>query len=268
MQTDETAVAHVGGTASPGKASAYAELHKADWIPVNYDENIYNPAGYDTFAWNLYKPRLIQIVQAIAQRHTRLKYLDFACGTGRIIATLEEYVTEAVGLDISPQMVAFSQRKTTRSTVLCGDILEEPEVVDSDYDLITAFRFFLNTEPEMRQPVMRSLASRLANADSRLIFNIHMNTWSADGIKSMYRQLRGWGSLTTLSYRDALRLTRDAGLEIEEWYGFTLWPLRLYRGRFSRVFKWLDHVAAHIRPLRWISHDLMFVCRPRQGNEN
>ncbi|HLJ80316.1 MAG TPA: methyltransferase domain-containing protein [Ktedonobacterales bacterium] len=250
-------------TSSVQIVSAYAELHKADWIPTNYDENIYNPGGYDSFAWDLYRRYLAHIVRDMASKHNHVKYLDFACGTGRITAALEHLTTEAVGLDISPQMIAAARRKVAHSTLRCGDILAEPAVVDFDYDLITAFRFFLNTEPEMRLLIMRSLASRLADQDSRLIFNIHANSWGINGIKSLYRRSRGWEPVRAMSYADVCCLVQEAGLVIESWYGFALWPDRVYRGRLSPFCKELDRLAARVRPLRWISKDMLFVCRPQ-----
>lgn len=255
----------LSGTPSGNRVSAYAEMHKAEWIPINYDQKIYDPAGYDTFVWELYKPYLIHIAQDLAAGHEHMKYLDFACGTGRIIGTLEALSTESVGLDISPQMVEYARGKVSRSDLRCGDILAEPDIVDSDYDLITAFRFFLNTEPEMRSLVMKSFAGHMANDDSRLIFNIHMNRWSIYGLKSLYTRLRGWGPRNTMTYPMVRRLVKDAGLEIERWYGFALWPDRLYRGRFGPLLKGLDRTAARIRPLRWISKDMLFICRPRKG---
>lgn len=243
--------------------SKYAEMHKADWIPANYDKNIYRPDGYDTFVWDLYRPYLVQIVENIARTHKHLKYLDFACGTGRIIAALEDHATESVGLDISPQMAEYAQQKVSHSTIRCGDILGQQNIVDTDYDLITAFRFFLNTEPEMRNMVMKALASRLADRNSRLIFNVHANSWSVDALQSLYQRLRGWGAAHTLSYPEVRRLVDEAGLEIETWYGFGLWPHRLYRGRFGAMTRQVDQWAARIQPLRWISHDMLFVCRPR-----
>jgi SAM-dependent methyltransferase len=252
-------------TRSGERVSAYAEMHKADWIPINYDQNIYDPAGYDTFVWELYKPYLIRIVQGLAAQHEHMTYLDFACGTGRIISTLEGIPAVSVGLDISPQMVEYARTKVSRSDLRCGDILADAAIIDSDFGLITAFRFFLNTEPEMRALVMNSLAKHLAGEDSRLIFNIHLNRWSVDGLKSLYTRLRGWGPRTTMTYPMVRRLVEDAGLEIESWYGFALWPNRLYRGRFGPLLKGIDRQAARIRPLRWISKDMLFVCRPRKG---
>lgn len=262
-----SAVAHVNIYHTEGQmeqhTSAYAEMHKADWIPGNYDENIYDPDGYDSFIWSLYKPLLLRKARDIARSgHGRLKYLDFACGTGRILAELESVATEPVGLDVSPQMIEYARRKVPRGALRCGDILSEPEIVDSDFDLITAFRFFLNTEPEMRRLVMRSLAGRLAGPNSRLIFNIHANGWSADALQSLYQRLRGWGAANTMTYPQVRRLVADAGLEIESWHGFGLWPHRLYRGPLSTFVRWSDQRLSNAPPLRWVSHDMLFICRP------
>lgn len=259
---EHTSIRH---TASEGKMeqhiSAYAEMHKAEWIPGNYDENIYDPDGYDSFIWSLYKPVLMRKVRDLASSQGRMKYLDFACGTGRIFAEVEPVATEAVGLDVSPQMIEYARRKVPCGELRCGDILSEPQIVESDFDLITAFRFFLNTEPKMRQLVMRSLAGRLAGPNSRLIFNVHANGYSVDALQSLYQRLRGWGSANTMTYPQVRRLVEEADLEIESWYGFGLWPHRLYRGRVSKLVHWTDQRLWRVPALRWISHDMLFICR-------
>jgi len=242
--------------------SQYANLHRADWVPNYYDEVIYDPAGYDTFIWTIQR-RLVQaIVGRLARGRQRFKYLDFATGTGRIISTIEHLTTEAVGLDISEHMLAFARRRTNGNTPLkVGDILDQPDIVDADFDLITAFRFFLNTEPELRLRVMRALAQRLAGPSSRLIFNVHGNAWSSVAFKSMYQQFRGWGPANRMSYTQIRQLVEDAGLRIETFYGFGLAPHRLYRTPLAPLAKWIDRSLAGKTPLRWISHDLVFVCR-------
>lgn len=243
-------------------ASHYADLYKADWLPTHYDEFVYGRDKFDSFVWILYEPYLIRIFQDMAQKLGRLKYLDFACGTGRIISALEYLATESVGLDLSPQMLNLARPKVSRSTLTCGDILADPDVVDHDYDVITAFRFFLNTEPRMRALIMQALGAHLANHDSRLIFNIHGNRWSWMSIQALYRRIKGESLVHTMSYAEVRRLVEDAGLEIDTWYGFGLWPHRLYRGSLAPLLKRIDCWAARRRPLRWISHDLLFVCRP------
>lgn len=246
-------------------ASKYADLYTADWLPAYYDEYVYGQDTFDSYVWTLQQPYLIRIFQALARKQGRLMYLNFACGTGRIIAALEHLATASVGLDLSPHMLALARSKVAHSTLTCGDILADPGVVDRDYDVITAFRFFLNTEPEMRRLIMHALAARLASRDSRLIFNVHGNRWSWMSVQALYRRLKGEKLVHTMSYAGVRRLVEDAGLEIDTWYGFGLWPHRLYRSRLAPLLKRIDCWAACCRPLRWISHDLLFVCRPQSG---
>jgi hypothetical protein len=54
----------------------------------------------------------------------------------------------------------------------------------------------------------------------------------------------------------------SAGLEIEAFYGFGLAPHRLYRTPLAPVVKRFDRWSVGNPVLRWISHDLLFVCRP------
>jgi hypothetical protein len=173
--------------------------------------------------------------------------------------------TESIGLDISPQMAAFADAKTRRSRIVVGDILQTPDL-GSGFDAITAFRFFLNTEPDMRTRVMHALAARLESSASRLIFNVHMNKHSTYRVRSAYLRLRGQGGLNTLTFGEARRLVEDAGLEVETLLGFGLWPEAVYQhARLGPVVKWLDRRAAGDTPLRWVSHDLLFVCRSRRA---
>ncbi len=261
---NQSAATPDAGPAAPHR-SAYVEQHRADWIPVHYDEEIYHPGSYDDFIWSLQRPWLRRIVQRQRRRSQRLRLLDFACGTGRIIAMLEPFATEAVGIDTSPQMVERAKQKVQTASIRCEDILSDAATPEQTYDVITAFRFFLNTEDEMRQRIMPELARRLADDRSLLIFNIHGNTYSAFGLKALYRHLHGWGGWRTMSYRQTRQLVEEAGLEIAEWYGFGLFPLRLYRSRLAPAVRGLDRIALRLPLLRWISHDLVFVCRRTGG---
>ena len=242
--------------------SAYLEMHKADWVPIHYDTVIYDPGSYDTFIWELQKPVLRSLMARSSEKSGGARYLDFACGTGRIIAAIEDLVGGSFGIDTSPQMATYAQAGLSRSTVVCGDLLADRDLVPADFDVITAFRFFYNTEPDVRVRVMRALAQHLAGPEARLIFNVHANATSTDSLTSAYKRVRGWGQPTTTTYGAVQRLVEGAGLEIEACYGFGLWPHRVYRSRLAGFAKWLDRHAATRGWLRWASHDLVFVCRP------
>lgn len=241
--------------------SSYARMHQEAGIGSRYDERIYASGGYDDFIWSLERPILQEIVRGARARLGSIRYLDFACGTGRVISSVEGLVDSSVGVDISPHMIEPARGKVSRSELMVADILADPDVAVGPYDLVTAFRFFLNTEPAIRTAVLAQLRRRLAAPDSLLVFNIHGNSRSSLGLTSVYRRLRGWGSAWLMSEADARRMVEAAGFEVESVRGFGLWPKRLYVSPVGGLVRAVDRAVSAIGILRPISHDLLFVCR-------
>jgi len=225
-----------------------------------YEEIVYGTKSHDSFIWSLQKKCLISIVENLKRCHESLIHLDFACGTGRVISVLDGITEKSTGLDISKEMIEIAQEKVKKSDLLVGNILEEPEIVDSNYDLITTFRFFLNAEPELRESVMRSLSSRLRDKDSRLIFSIQGNSQSFRHLSIACRNWKG-EQHHEMSLRDVRRLVEDAGLVIESWYGFGVSPALLHRTMLSPLVKLVDRVAIKLPVLKRFSYDLLFVCK-------
>lgn len=243
------------------RGSAYVRLHEVADVGVRYDRDVYAAGSHDEFLWSLERPLLLRLASARRDACGRLRYLDFACGTGRILSTVEVLADEAYGVDISPHMVDQARPKVRAARLVVADVLEDPDAVDRDFDLVTAFRFFLNTEDGLRQPVMAWLASRLAGPDARLIFHVHGNASSTLLLTSLYMRLRGWGSARLLGIRRVRELTSEAGLVIEAAHGFGLFPRRLHRGLLRRPIQAIERMAAGSRWLRPLSHDVIYVCR-------
>jgi SAM-dependent methyltransferase len=247
---------------APGQFhSAYAEFFNSGQVANYYEECIYASEGYDAFQWQLQRWWLTRIMAALAQHKPGLKYLDFACGTGRIIAALETFAGVAIGLDTSAQMLNVARPKLTRAELRCGDILAEPDIVDWDFDVITVFRFLIPTEPWMREAVMHSLASRLRGTEGLLIVDIHRNRWSTIQLDSLIQRVTRQRRKQTMSYWVARALIQRAGLEIVAWHGFGLCPEFLHHGATRSLARTIDRYAVRLRPLRWVSRDLVFVCR-------
>lgn len=245
---------------------SYAEQHFVDGVAEAYETD-YHPSSYHTAIWALQRPFLREVLRSVRARSGRLKYLDFACGTGRIISGVEDVATESIGTDISTLMLSHAARRTS-SPLRCGDILRSPTLVDHDYDAITAFRFFLGTDAETRLPVMRDLAGRLRGVESRLIFNIPWNSRSALALTDAYRRVRGWPAFMTISRADIRRLTADAGLDIVATRGFGLVPRRLYRTSVTWPAHAIDSAASRIGMLSPLGQDMVYVCRLRPTPEN
>ena len=245
-------------------SSPYAQMHLSAGVSRHYDQVMYAADSYDSLIWTLERPFLRAVAASLATPAGGLRVLDFACGTGRIISALEDLAGASLGVDISPDMLSAASAKARHSELRAGDILAHPELAPGPYDLITAIRFFLNTEDEMRRRVMPALRALLAGPDSRLVFNIHMNTLNLLP-NQLYRSLHGWPSYRSMTVWQARRLARDAGLEVLELHGFGLVPERLYRGRLARIAGWLDRKSAGRSPVGWMCRDLVFVCRLARG---
>jgi SAM-dependent methyltransferase len=246
-----------GEEASPsGHVSTSHQIFYDPKTAEAYDREAFAPGTYEGFIWDLQRPVLLRVVEDLVRGRSGLRYLDFACGTGRVLTLIEPLVAETVGLDASPAMAAICRAKTTRAEIRVGDLQEDPEVAGRDYDLITAFRFFLHADPTVRLPVLSALSARLRDADSRLIFNINGNSRSIHGLMS-HRS-----DEVAMSLRSIRELTAASGLEIESWYGFGVCPgSREHLRALRRPMRAIDTWAAGRRLLRSVSRDLLFFCR-------
>jgi len=191
--------------------------------PLEYEQQ-YAKNSYGEIVWSIEKKQLIDFVADFRRGQSRIDYLDFASGTGRIIAALEDHVDSAVGIEISPAMAQLAENKLRRARIICRDITSPDEPVEGKYDLITAFRFFLNAEPALKRAAMDSLAKRLKDRSSRLIFNNHGNLWSHKLLMWPYHAMRraGKGYIERGNYmtlKQARQLAKESGLVIENVIG-------------------------------------------------
>jgi SAM-dependent methyltransferase len=149
------------------------------------------------------------------------KYLDFACGTGRITSLLEPQARQSVGVDVSASMVAEAAKKCPRTRFVLRDITKEP-LDDTDFDLATAFRFFGNAEDELRRAVFGAIARHL-RPGGYFIFNNHRNPGS--GRARLQRAVGRYQDHADLDFTRLERLVTGAGLRIERTVGIGWWQL-------------------------------------------
>jgi SAM-dependent methyltransferase len=144
--------------------------------------------------WEIEKDRLANLVDEFRRTHDRIDYLDFASGTGRVIQFMQHRVDSATGIEISLAMAKAAQDKLDTANVICTDIAVPGTLVEATYDIITAFRFVLNAEPELRLAAMKALAASLKDNTSWLIFNNHGNLWSNKLVMFLFHTLRKFSS--------------------------------------------------------------------------
>jgi len=153
----------------PGSEPDYRSSHLDRG--ASYDSRLASNA-FDAYmsAWERrYIPAIVRrLFPAGPQR-----YLDFACGTGRITEQIAPLAKQSTGVDISPTMIDEARRKCPATRFHLGDITtDDPDL--GSFDLVSSFRFFGNAQPELRDAALRAITKRLDD-DGRLLINSHRN---------------------------------------------------------------------------------------------
>ena len=233
-----------------------------------YESQEYGVTSYSSQVWQWQRPVLEQIIREFQQgRPAPVRLLDFACGTGRVLAQIESLVATAEGVDISENMVSLARAKCRQARLKVGDILTQTDLLQDKYDLITAFRFLLNVEPELRRRVLAKLRTVVREPDGLLVLNVHGNSRSLRHPAILWRrwreQSRPTGAmLNEMSPAESRSLLRECGFEVVRQIGFGILPPTLYRTPIRGAMEKVDKFFAGKSVFRNCSIDLMFVCRP------
>jgi SAM-dependent methyltransferase len=233
-----------------------------------YETEEYGAKSYSSCIWSMQRPVIDRIVKTFRASHPgEVRLLDFACGTGRVLAELEHLVDAADGVDISENMVAVARSKCTKARLLVGDVLTQNELLQPDYDLISCFRFVLNVEPDLRVQVLRRLRQVVRQPDGLLLVNVHGNSRSLRHPAIVWRRWRGHGNtsnamLNEMSPQETRKLLAECGFEVVRQFGFGILPPTLYRSPLRSIALSLDAKLAGDHGWNNWSIDMLFVCRP------
>jgi predicted TPR repeat methyltransferase len=225
--------ASLSSTSATAAPADYRSQHLDPAHAEYYDEGFWSPGTAKHLNWDLER-RLLDLV---IDRHLHAPIdlaLDVACGTGRVLQYLETKAARTVGIDISSAMLGIAQARCSRSRLLRRDVTAQPEPeLRHRADLVTAFRFLLNAEPDLRLGALRSADSMLAPAGI-LVANVHLNPRSARGIYLRARW-RGRQRSPMLAPSQATALLAEAGFELLALYGYEYLPYRRDGSRLAAV---------------------------------
>ena len=157
----------------------YRKSHVSLDKGVRYDA-LYAPGSALAFYFDHFERPFIeaQFARARMERGGG-RYLDFACGTGRILAVGAAFFDEAVGIDVSEAMTTVARTKTPGAHILEADVLTQPVDVGT-FDVVTLFRFLLRAGM-LRDDVLQWLRG-VIREDGYLIVNNHRNAHSVRGM--------------------------------------------------------------------------------------
>lgn len=239
-----------------------------------YERGEYSSTSYSSCIWRLQQPFLAAVFAQFRERRSgqSIRLLDFACGSGRILSFVEGLAEDAVGVDISAEMAEVARHKCKKAEVRVGDILQQPELLQSPYDLITSFRFLLNVENEMRHKALQRLREVIRTPDGLLVVNVHGNSrslrhpaiwWKRNRQSAAQSTVAAPVMLNEMSLAETRTLLADCGFEVVQMLGFGVMPPTLYRTPLRRLALAVDRWFAGRQWLVGCSVDLMFVCRPK-----
>ena len=100
----------------------YRTKHLSKRTAKHYDEVIYAPGSLGSILWQIESRILDRVVVEFRKTHDQIDYLDFACGTGRVLTHLESSVNTATGIDISGSMLDRAANKVLSAKLVCVDI--------------------------------------------------------------------------------------------------------------------------------------------------
>lgn len=237
----------------------YRLSHQSAIKTKRYECDVYRAGSYDYFVWQEEKKTLDRELVLLKKHIAAPRYLDFGCGTGRIIGHLENKVGESIGVDVAREMLAVAKEKLRRSRLIEADLTVNDILHGQKFDLITAFRVFLNAEQQLRDAILKTLAQKLSD-NGIFIFNIHGNTWSFRLPMVWWYRARYGRRLNHISYWQAKKMIARQGLRIERLYGFGVIPKLFYR-LCPRASFMLDRLFTSIPLVKYISYNLIFVCK-------
>lgn len=259
--------------------SAYTEHYlKKGTSGHAYDRSLAN--RFELAIFQLEHAVLLDLFQRLQSSDPATRYLDFACGTGRILTVFKDLIRSKVGVDTSPEQLALARERVPDAEFVCGNIVTNPELLGGrQFDLITSFRLLLNLEPENRVPILRELRNHLA-PDGYLVVDNHMNRYSVLGMLALLaHRVLGIpkkplvpagrrGIISTMSEREMRRSLTLAGLQVQEIRRIFVLPGN--RSLLALPTRWLVPLEAFLSRVPLInrfSKNQIYVCsviRPGQ----
>jgi SAM-dependent methyltransferase len=240
----------------PRSTLRYTDRHKARG--VDYHETFSPEANpYRAMVWRL-EQRVLNGILRDYLGSGKITHLDFACGTGRIIGHLLSHSASATGVDVSASMMEVARKVAPGAELIEADLTQQDVLGERCFDLITAFRFFPNAEPELRQSVFLVLARHLA-PQGVLVFNNHKNRNSL--LRRISRLLGGEATRGTMTHTEVEALVAQAGLHIVEIIPLASLPvsekhLLLPISLVEPLERWI----AGMPILTGIAQDVIYVC--------
>lgn len=235
--------------------AGYRDSHLAPDKGESYHK-MFSDNQYRQMVWRFEK-LILDRIQASYFAGREICHLDFACGTGRILSHFKDRAAESVGVDVSPSMLEVA-RRNHNCEIYQLDLTKKDLPGNRRFNLITAFRFFANAEPELRHEAMLAIIKHL-DRDGLVVFNNHRNTGC---LRYRLGRLFGRSGYEGMSNSEVRTLVMQHGLEIVEIHHLCVFPASEARMLIPVVLlQAMEALLARFPLFRGLAENQVFVCR-------
>ena len=246
------------------KKEDYRDSHKNIGKGKEYDDSFFlsNYKGY-IYQWEK------KILQKIWSSNKPSKYLDFACGTGRVTNLAKGYTSEIIGVDVSSSMLEVAKEKYPEIRFIEQDLTQSLDGLNQDFDAISTFRFFTNAQESLRIEAYQSLV-KLLKPGGLLVFNLHMNSKSPFALMArLYEKV--FGKRKGFNHIDIDYMKRRIGLldefEILEIHAKGFLPViregKIYPSFLFSLIDKLEYVLSVIPGYKSVCKYQIIVCKKK-----
>jgi SAM-dependent methyltransferase len=237
----------------------YRRSHLAPDCAAKFDGH-YTWGKGQLYWQNFEKPYLENLFARLRQECPG-RYLDFACGTGRILQLGFPHFAESVGIDVSNVMLAEARRRVPGARFIQADVMVNPPPTGT-FNVISLFRFILSAEHYLREGVLLWLRSVIAR-DGVLVLNNHLNGRSPLGVIHRVDNIRHGRPGAPPSDRDIEMLLQRCRFKVFEQYGFGVIPPWRDRRLFpSTPLLYLEKLLGKSKMLQKHAKDRIYLCHP------
>lgn len=187
-------------------------------------------------------------------------YLDFACGTGRVVEIGKCVFRDATAIDISPEMIEHAAGKHPEVRFVVGDVTRQSNTLEGVFDCVTMFRFLLNAESDLRKLAMKWIGEHVPKG-GYLIGNIHLQTMSISGLLARGAYVMGRKHVSHLGRKQTEELLANAGFRVESWQGYRVLPTVKGRAILGNTMQIAAERLCRVVGLGRLGADHVFIAR-------
>ncbi|MFZ5951503.1 MAG: class I SAM-dependent DNA methyltransferase [Candidatus Rifleibacteriota bacterium] len=243
--------------------SDYRLSHQSSGRGDLYDQRFVQ--NRTAFYWQEFEKPFLEIFFADLSLPDDAKVLDFACGTGRITNLLNRRFASITAIDVSAAMLEQARRSLSSVNFMQLDLTRENADLPK-FDLITAFRFFLNAQPELRHEALRALVS-LLKPHGIMIVNNHRRKSSLNGFLTWFCRCLNLCKRNCLSDEEFEALLVKHGLVAQKIFSFSLIPgFHAFPPVSRPLWLRLEKMAERAGWFNQMYEQTIYLCRKKHNN--